>query len=82
MAFYPTEESTPAAISKLANQVHDKLGLRNAVLTDDLIRTYDEPTSRGDIEHPLSKFLPLKDTQHIFYVLVKKELNKALLATD
>lgn len=79
MAFYPTEETTPIAISRLANQIHDALGLRNAVLTDNLVRTYNDPTSRGDIEHPLGKSLPLKETQHIFYMLIKPELRDSLL---
>lgn len=82
MAFYPTGAETPAPIAKLANQIHDAvMGLRNAELDNRLVRTYDSPTSRGDIEHPLQAELPLKETQHIFYMLVKPELNAALTNT-
>lgn len=80
MEFYPTGPETPAHIVELANRIHDDLGLRNAKLDEQLVRSYEGPTSRGEITHPLNETLPLELNQHIFYMIVKHEVSQELQA--
>lgn len=80
MVFYPTREETPANISELALQIIEELGITSAPLDDRLVRTYPDPVAASQIPHELSDTLKLTNAQHVFYVMIKPELNINLLA--
>lgn len=83
MAFYPKDASTPKSVYDFGNRIHEKFSLTGATLETDLRRTYPSgPVSKGKGPHPLHEVLPLGDSQHIFYMLLKPEVNYRILAAN
>lgn len=79
LAFYPTKEETPKPISELAHQIVKQLEITSAPLNDRLVRTYEKPVAASQIPHELADILKLTSAQHVFYMLLRPELNDKLL---
>ena len=80
LALYPHAARSPRPIYDLARRINEALSLTSAVLDEQLVRTYNGPTSRGTGGHPLlDEVLHLGPNQHVFYLLLKAEAANALV---
>ena len=84
MKIYPRVDGNqldvPDAIQELAIQIVETLVITNALLDPTrLVRIYDSPVAPSPKAHELQDLLRLANTMHVFYILVKQKLNKALL---
>jgi hypothetical protein len=89
MKIYPRRDATdpsrldvPDAIQELAIRIVETLSITNALLDPTrLVRIYDSPVAPSPKPHELQDLLHLDNTMHVFYILVKQELNEDLIRT-